>query len=218
MAKVSTNPATGRRQDILDEFVKLVAEHGYEATNFSEISAKLDISKGTIVHHFVNKRSLMVEAKHTISQRHFDVVSRLVGGFDRPHMKLASYIYFAVGLYRVDRHAVIAATRETLRFLDDPCLHGLFSQWLKMPTSIIEAGVFSGEFKCSDPQLSASCINGMTQWMWTWFNPADDAEVDKVAAEAIHLILRGVMSDPGDYNLDEVKSLAWQELQAMRTA
>jgi AcrR family transcriptional regulator len=42
----------GRRGEILDAFVRYVAERGYERTNIGDIADELGMSKGTIVHHF----------------------------------------------------------------------------------------------------------------------------------------------------------------------
>lgn len=45
----------GRRSEILDAFVRYVAERGYERTNIGDIADELGMSKGTIVHHFGTK-------------------------------------------------------------------------------------------------------------------------------------------------------------------
>ena len=52
----------GRRDLILECFVRHVAERGYDGTNLSDIANELAISKGTIVHHFTSKDRMLAEA------------------------------------------------------------------------------------------------------------------------------------------------------------
>ena len=48
----------GRRGEILDAFVRYVAERGYDRTNMGDIADELGMSKGTIVHHFGTKAQM----------------------------------------------------------------------------------------------------------------------------------------------------------------
>ena len=57
--------AHATRARILDTAVRLFAEHGFDNARVSDISAELNIAKGSIFHHFGNKETLFLEVyKH----------------------------------------------------------------------------------------------------------------------------------------------------------
>ncbi|WP_197504060.1 TetR/AcrR family transcriptional regulator [Mycobacterium sp. 852014-50255_SCH5639931] len=60
----------GRRNEILEAFVRYVAERGYERTNLGDITDDLGMSKGTIVHHFGTKvRGVLTHSRNHVRVR-----------------------------------------------------------------------------------------------------------------------------------------------------
>ena len=64
----------GRRSEILDAFVRYVAERGYDRTNIGDIADELGMSKGTIVHHFGTKAQMLRELEETHLARQLDLL------------------------------------------------------------------------------------------------------------------------------------------------
>ena len=52
-------PRASSRDAILRVFAELVARKGYSDTSLSEVAGTLGLSKGTIVHHFGDRKSVV---------------------------------------------------------------------------------------------------------------------------------------------------------------
>jgi TetR/AcrR family transcriptional regulator, cholesterol catabolism regulator len=188
----------GRRDDILALFTKLVAQKGYECTNFGEISKVLGLSKGTIVHHFTNKQSLLIESHVAFVDRHADHLLAVINKVKDPAEKLACFIHYMVSLYEYDRDATIAFVRETVTFRDDPDMQQIRTLrrvWFDMLVSVIDEGVETGILREVDSRVTARYIFGMTNWMWTWFNPEGGMTAAEAASHAIKLAVGGIARD-----------------------
>ena len=88
----------GRRSEILDAFVRYVAERGYERTNLGDIADELGMSKGTIVHHFGTKVQMLRELEETHLACQLDALQMVW-----------------------DRLASAARTHRRERFIPPPC-------------------------------------------------------------------------------------------------
>jgi TetR/AcrR family transcriptional regulator, cholesterol catabolism regulator len=62
-----------RKDDILRCFAELVAERGYDAVSLRDVAETLEISKGTILHHFRSKDRML-------EQVHADYMRRRLSG------------------------------------------------------------------------------------------------------------------------------------------
>jgi len=112
----------GRRAEILDTFVRHVAEYGYERTNLGDIADELGMSKGTIVHHFGTKAQLLRELEENYMSQQLDAVRALWQQFDRPDERVAALMYASALLQVVSRDATVATQREVVQLSDDPAM------------------------------------------------------------------------------------------------
>src|ERR1700741_2191086 len=139
----------GRRSEILDAFVRYVAERGYERTNLGDIADELGMSKGTIVHHFGTKAQMLRELEETHLARQLDVLRM---GWERlaaPHERIAPIIYASALLQVIARNATVASQREVVQLSDDPAMQEvrkLREELLALTIEEIRKGVEAGVF------------------------------------------------------------------------
>ena len=65
------SPRASSRDAILRVFAEHVADRGYADTSLGDIAAELNLSKGTIVHHFGTKEALLREVHVAYFGRRF---------------------------------------------------------------------------------------------------------------------------------------------------
>jgi TetR/AcrR family transcriptional regulator, cholesterol catabolism regulator len=188
----------GRRSEILDAFVRYVAERGYDRTNLGDIADELGMSKGTIVHHFGTKAQMLQELEETHLTRQLEVLRMVWDRLAAPHDRIAAIIYASALLQVIARNATVASQREVVRLFDDPAMQKvrkLRNQLQKLAIDEIRNGIESGVFRSVDVELAALQLWGSLQWMWVWFDPADSRTPEQVGAAFVDVFLGGLLLD-----------------------
>jgi AcrR family transcriptional regulator len=188
-----------RRDEILDAFTAMVAERGYDGTNFGDLAAGLVMSKGTIVHHFGTKEQLLTELHESYMRRRLTEVRVVWDALPGPAERLAAFLHLGVRYQVVDRTATIAFQREVRRFAAAPGMEtsrGLRGEYRRLVVTVLAEGVRTGDFRPGDERLRTLQLFGSVHWMWTWFDPAGARPVAEVAASFVDTWLAGVLADP----------------------
>lgn len=188
----------GRRGEILDAFVRYVAERGYDRTNIGDIADELGMSKGTIVHHFGTKAQMLRELEETHLARQLEALRMVWERLTAPHERIAAIIHTSALFQVIERNATVASQREVVQLSDDPAMQQvrkLRNQLQEMTIDAIRAGVDSGLFRSVDVDLAALQLWGSLEWMWVWFNPADSWTPEQVGAAFVDVFLGGLLID-----------------------
>jgi AcrR family transcriptional regulator len=188
----------GRRGDILDAFVRYVAERGYDRTNIGDIADELGMSKGTIVHHFGTKAQMLRELEETHLARQLDVLRMVWDRLAAPHERIAAIIYASALLQVTERDATVASQREVVQLSDDPAMQHVRKLRHQLQTLAIDEirnGIEIGVFRTVDVELAALQLWGSLEWMWVWFHPADSRTPEQVGAAFVDVFLGGLLLD-----------------------
>lgn len=188
----------GRRGEILDAFVRYVAERGYERTNIGDIADELGMSKGTIVHHFGTKAQMLRELEETHLARQLEVLRKVWDRVTLPHERIAAVIYASTLLQVFARDSSVASQREVIHLYDDPAMREvrkLRNQLQTLTIDEIRKGIEGGVFRNVDVDLAALQLWGSLQWMWVWFDPADSRSPEQVGAAFVDVFLGGLLLD-----------------------
>ncbi|WP_374025837.1 TetR/AcrR family transcriptional regulator [Mycobacterium sp. HNNTM2301] len=191
-------PRPGRRGEILDAFVRYVAERGYDRTNMGDIADELGMSKGTIVHHFGTKAQMLRELEENHLARQLDAVQMAWSRLDTPQERIAAIIYTSALLQVVAREATVASQREVVQLSDDPAMQHvrkLRNQLQSLAIDEIRSGIERGVFRTVDVELAALQLWGSLEWMWVWFGPADSRTPEQVGAAFVDVFLGGLLLD-----------------------
>jgi AcrR family transcriptional regulator len=188
----------GRRAEILDTFVRHVAEYGYERTNLGDIADELGMSKGTIVHHFGTKAQLLRELEENYMSQQLDAVRALWQQFDRPDERVAALMYASALLQVVSRDATVATQREVVQLSDDPAMREvrkLRSEMQQMTVDEMLRGIDGNIFRPVDAEIATFQLWGSMQWMWVWFDAKGTRTPEEVGAVFVDVFLGGLLAD-----------------------
>lgn len=176
----------------------MVAERGYDGTNFGDLAAGLGMSKGTIVHHFGTKERLLTELHETYMRRRLAEVRLVWRELSGPAERLAAFAQLGVRYQVVDRAATVAFQREVRRFATAPGMETsrrLRDEYRALVVGVLDDGVRAGIFRPGDNGLRTLQLFGSVHWMWTWFDPAGPQPIAEVAAAFVDTVLAGVLID-----------------------
>lgn len=184
--------------EILDTFIRHVADVGYERANLGDVAKELGMSKGTIVHHFGTKAQMLRELEENYMTSQLEAVRSLWERLERPEQRIAAIIAASVYLQVVSRDATFASQREVVQLADDPEMQQvrrLRRELQAMSAQEIDRGADDGVFRRVDSEIVTMQVWGSVQWMWVWFERRGDRTPDQIASTFVDMILGGLLAD-----------------------
>ncbi|HEY0318460.1 MAG TPA: TetR/AcrR family transcriptional regulator [Solirubrobacterales bacterium] len=184
-----------RRGAILQCFTEMVAERGYDEVSVRDVAEALGISKGTILHHFRSKESLLEELHGDYMRRRLAEANEFLPAFDDPVDQLQLIVYQLMISQQDDRAATVAFAREIVRFAAEDVMsdvRAMRNEYSSLVTDIIRRGVDLGAFADVDPSLAALQLFGMCNWSWTWFEPDGRWSARQIADDFCRTLIGGL--------------------------
>ncbi|HEY2714699.1 MAG TPA: TetR/AcrR family transcriptional regulator [Solirubrobacterales bacterium] len=188
-------PRKSKRDDILRCFTELVAARGYDEVSVRDVAEALEISKGTVLHHFGSKEAILEQINNDYMRRRLAEARDYLPGLDDPVDQLQAFICHLMLCQQDDRAATVAFSREIVRSASEPVMaevRQLRDEFSAVLAGIIERGVKSGAFAETDPRLTALQIFGMVNWAWTWFKPGGRRTAVEIADQFSRTVIGGL--------------------------
>jgi AcrR family transcriptional regulator len=189
-----------KRTEILRSFTALVAERGYDEVSLRDVAEAVEVSKGTILHHFRNKESLLEELHGDYMRRRLAEAHELLDAHPDPVDQLQLIVYQLMMAQRDDRAATVAFAREIVRFASEDVMaevRAMRHEYSTLVADVIRRGVAAGEFTDVDPSLAALQLFGMCNWSWTWFEPRGGWSAEQIGAAFCGTLLDGLLREGG---------------------
>lgn len=188
-----------RRGEILQSFTEMVAERGYDEVSIRDVAEALDISKGTILHHFGSKEALLEQLNAEYMRRRLAEASDFLAGHSDPVDQLQLIVYQLMLSQQDDRAATVAFSREIVRSASEELMaevREMRDEYSRIVTEIIRRGTEAGAFAEVDPQLAALQLFGMCNWSWTWFEPGGRRNATEIADQYCRTLIGGLAAGP----------------------
>lgn len=184
------------RAAILRVFAEHVADRGYAETSLADVAAELGLSKGTILHHFGSKETLLGELHVAYFGRRLAEADYVHAHLPDPAHRLVAMIYALLAAHRDDRAASLACLRELVRYSGDDLggdlnefVHRQRRRYTQIVVDIVEAGAASGAIRTADPRMTALHVFGMCNYAWTWYRPDGPQSVEHIAGVFVRDLL-----------------------------
>jgi AcrR family transcriptional regulator len=185
------------RERILGAAAEVLAERGYEA-RLADIAARAGLQTGSLYYHFESREVLVGEILRLGIEKSWDLVAAAVGRLpvtatplERLQAAIRAHTRSVVGAsaYASAQARIVGqlpadlarAHRKDLRAYGD-YWHGLFE-------AAQAAGQIPGDVDLFVVRMLAF---GAMNWSAEWFDPADDAAVERLADHAVRIVLHGV--------------------------
>ena len=184
-----------RKADIIRCFSELVAERGYDAVSLRDVAETLEISKGTILHHFRSKDRLLEQVHSEYMQRRLREARSFLARLDSPADQVCALIYQLMYAEAHDRAATVAFAREIVRFASEDVMaevRTMRDEYSSLLRKALARGMEAGQFVTADPAIVALQIFGMCNWSWTWYRPDGAWTADDIAETFSTVLFRGL--------------------------
>jgi TetR/AcrR family transcriptional regulator, cholesterol catabolism regulator len=194
-----------RKQDILDAFARHVAARGFDGVALREIAEELDISKGTIVHHFGSKEQMLLDLHLLYLRSRLAEAEVILDRLPEPADQLSAIIYQNFVALRKDNAATVAFAREIVRFSRGEAMEpvrALRRQYSLLVRGIVTRGIADGSFREGDPRLITLQVFNTFSWAWTWLRTDGEWSIELIARSFIDTLFRGLVSPTSDEHLN----------------
>jgi TetR/AcrR family transcriptional regulator, cholesterol catabolism regulator len=186
-----------RRREVLDEAARLFRERGYGGTSMDDVAQAVDLTKGTLYHHFPGKAEILVEvydeaADFVLANTH-DVPAdtpapEAVRLLVRSVLELIEQRPDQVVLF----HQEMPWVGQWLAPADARRVRHKMREYVDYVESVIKRGVDSGDFEKVDIHASAQTLIGMVTWSYRWWDPAGKPNIDALTDLLTGIFLRGI--------------------------
>jgi len=195
-SQVRAELAAFKRERIVTAASSLFAKYGFENTRLDVVAEQLGVTKQFIYSEFNSKADLLAD----ICLRAVNSTLVITEGVHDRNAPAAERLFEFVRLFTIGvcTHqtdvTVFARERKNLAEPDRIRLDAVRRELDQRIHRMLQDGVKSGEFKVSNPRLTALMIQGMISWMYVWFRDDGDLSLDDLATEVAHHVMSMVVA------------------------
>jgi AcrR family transcriptional regulator len=189
-----------RRELILETASRLFGKVGFEKCSMQDISESARVSKGTLYHYFKAKQEIydaiflgtlrrMIEAAIAAVDRGAPFRTQMVQYF-RAHAEYFDSHYWDFNATMLGVAGVSSAVmREEAIELRD--------RYETILREIVAGGIDAGEFRRTDPHMTARAALSLLNWMPRWYRPTGPLSAGDIAAGLAGLLIDGIATGAG---------------------
>lgn len=165
--------------------LRLIFEHGYEATSLRQLAAEVGIRPSSLYNYMHTKQDLLFSLIEMHMQELLDQVDAALTDVGEPVDRLAAFVAFHVR-YHMVRKSEVSVVNFELRSLDAEhyaTVVEMRKRYESRLSDVIEDGIQRGIFGPLDVAVATFAILAMLTGVCTWYRPdgrLSEAEIIKV--------------------------------------
>jgi len=178
---------------ILRESAAIIARKGFHQASIRDIASATGVSLSGLYYYFSSKEELLFLIQDhcfgTILQRLEEQLEGVVSPREQLERLVRNHlVFFSANMaeMKVLSHEADALTGEYLGRV-----RARKRRYLSITQSVLD-GLSSQ--RDGESRISALCLFGMMNWIYTWYRPERDPGVEELADRMVHLFLQGFLS------------------------
>jgi TetR/AcrR family transcriptional regulator, cholesterol catabolism regulator len=205
--------AVDSRQEILRTAARLFQQRGYDATSMNDVAAALKLSKGGLYHHFQSKDEILYEIMNHAMEITEERVLNPVRGIADAEERLRALIrlHIEVVLSPRDReitvmlhenHPLPPSLRKRINGRKKDYVHFLEKLMGEVQEKAQAMARKEGQANHKpvnakpkvSPRAAAFALLGMINWIYQWYKPEGDLQVQNLVPQFTELIFGGIFA------------------------
>jgi AcrR family transcriptional regulator len=181
---------------LLNAAAELFLERGYANTRMEDIAASMQMSRSSLYYYYENKEQVLLALTESDLQVATDTLERLLDNTSISWSdKLRGWIEGNIRekLAGGARFRLVDRVQDDLPIEYRQIFRAQRRKILDLVTAVIEGGVRAGEFRITDPKITAFAVTGMSNWTAWWYSPHGRSSPDEIARCMTDLVMRGVL-------------------------
>lgn len=181
---------TLKRERILAEAAKLIAERGYHGTTIDAIAEKFGATKPFVYYHFESKADLLAEICQRGTVRALEAAGRAISAKGNPQERLDQFVtdFTSIALENHDCVAVYFREEINLPKIHADRINKMRKEIDRKLTKLLEEGIAAGKFQVDDPQICCLVIAGMISYAFAWYRDEGRLNTDQITFQMRQLV------------------------------
>jgi TetR/AcrR family transcriptional regulator, cholesterol catabolism regulator len=183
------------RDDILDAAAQVIRKKGYHGASMSDIAEAVNLQKASLYHHVTSKQEILLElldrALQLLSERISVIATQEASADVKLHQMIKAYLQSLAE--NSDLSSVLLFEHRSL----DKKLHARHvphrDKFEGIWRDVLNEGVRTGIFTCSDAGLAVRALMGVLNWTLTWYSPEGSKPIEKIADQYADLLFNGLL-------------------------
>jgi TetR/AcrR family transcriptional regulator, cholesterol catabolism regulator len=183
------------RDDILDAAAQVFRQKGFHGASMSDIAEAVNLQKASLYHHVSSKQEILL----ALLERALGMLTEHIAGIanqDIPADQKLRQMIHAYLLALADNSDLSSVLLFEHRSLDKKSHTRHVPQRDKFEglwRDVIDQGVRTGLFACSDSGVAVRALMGIMNWTLTWYRPDGPKSIKKIADEYADLLFNGLL-------------------------
>ena len=181
---------------LLNAAAELFLQRGYANTRMQDIATSMQMSRSSLYYYYENKEQVLLALTEGDVLWATDTLEALLDNASISWGdKLRGWIEGNIRekLAGGARFRVVDRIQDDLPVEYREIFRRQRRKVLDLVTAIIEGGMRVGEFRVTDPKITAFAVTGMSNWTAWWYSPNGRSTPDEIARCMTELVMRGVM-------------------------
>lgn len=192
-----SNVASNKHTEIALAAVKLFEQKGYRATSVQDIADAVGLQKGSLYHYIHSKEDLLMQIANQAITDFNQALERILSRHIPAREKLILMIenHITVSVSNIETTTVLLREAFALGENQHQLIQDETDRYLNLLTAILEEGQSAGEFKVTNPKVTALAILGACNWVYRWYKSSGTLNANAVSEIFSNLFLNGLLSE-----------------------
>lgn len=184
------------REAILESAAQVFRQKGFHGASMADIADAVRLQKASLYHHFPSKQDILLELLDKALELVTDGMAEVIAQ-DLPieeKLRLAMRSYLKTLSEQGDLVSVMLMEHRSLdpeyRSRHIPRRDRFENMW----RDLIQQGVESGVFACTDVPLAVRGLMGIMNWTITWYKPDGHLSIDEISDHFANMFMNGLRS------------------------
>lgn len=194
MARTAGSHGPKTMEAITKAGLRLIYQHGYEATSLRDLAAEVGIQAGSLYNHISTKQDLLFSLLRTHMENLLAELEDALADIKDPEQRLCAFVAFHVH-YHINRKQEVFIGYSELRSLDPEHYQVIVEMRRAYEHSLIailDDGQAQWVFAAQDSAVAAYGILAMLTGVCTWFAPEGRMTAEQVVELYTRMVLGAV--------------------------
>jgi TetR/AcrR family transcriptional regulator, cholesterol catabolism regulator len=198
MVQTADRTRGARRDDLVRAAARLFSERGYHGTSMQHLADALGLLRGSLYAHIGSKEELLFDVVDDGAER---FLARGRAALEAPTATERLRRFMVEHVQTAIEHLEAGTVfLNEWRYLSDErrsVIQAKRDEYEGMLTSIIEAGVTSGEFRADvDVRFAVLLVLSAGNWVYEWYRPGGALGPTQIGERFAELIVMGLKEEP----------------------